>query len=125
MLIRLLFKIEHAELVNKAEMTERLAREIQAARMELAQIRARHPEPRLTLDQASQFCDDQMEHFISLSEKREELVTKAAKAKELAEKEESKTRSLREEVMKKEREAERIKEKGRMSGNGVMLPNWY
>jgi hypothetical protein len=105
-------------------MTERLAREIQAARMELAQIRARHPEPRLTLDQASQFCDDQMEYFISLSEKRDELLAKAAKAKELAEREESKTRSLREEVMKKEREAERIKEKGRMSGNGLMLPNW-
>lgn len=102
-----------------------MAREIQAARIELAQIRTRHPEPRLTLDQASQFCDEQMEHFISLSEKRDELLEQAGKAKEVADKEEAKTRSLREEVTKKEREAERIREKGRLSSDASLLPDWY
>ncbi|CAG8679735.1 4584_t:CDS:2, partial [Acaulospora colombiana] len=115
---------QYSDLVAKAERTERLTREIQAAKMELAQIRARHPEPRLTLDQASQYCDEQMEQFIALSEKRDELLAQAKNAKERAEREEAKTRMLREDVMKKEREADRIKEKVQSAGEKSGLPDW-
>ncbi|PVF92787.1 hypothetical protein CPB86DRAFT_160897 [Serendipita vermifera] len=115
---------QYSDLVAKAERTERLTREIQAAKMELAQIRARHPEPRLTLDQASQYCDEQMEQFIALSEKRDELLAQAKSAKERAEREETKTRMLREEVMKREREADRIREKVQSAGERSGLPDW-
>jgi hypothetical protein len=106
----------------KAERTERLTREIQSAKMELAQIRARHPEPRLTLDEASQFCDDQMERFIALSETKDDLAAQSVAARERADKEETKMRSLREELMKKEREVEKAKAK-QLAGEAPMLPD--
>lgn len=113
---------QHTEMIAKAERTERLIREIQNAKVQLAQIRARHPEPRLTLDQASQFCDDQMENFIAQSEKKDELAAQAAIAKERADKEEVKTRALKEELMKREREVEKNKAKMQSSG-GAVLPD--
>jgi chromosome segregation ATPase len=109
-------------MMAKAERTERLTREIQSAKMELAQIRARHPEPRLTLDEASQFCDDQMERFIALSETKDELAGQSVAARERADKEETKMRSLREELMKREREVEKAKAK-QMTGEAPMLPD--
>jgi hypothetical protein len=111
-------------MLAKAERTERLTREIQAAKLELAQIRARHPEPRLTLDEASKFCDDQMEQFIALSETKDELAAQAATARERADKEETKMRSLREELMKKEREVDKAKAK-QMAGEAPLLPDRY
>ena len=114
-------RLEYAEMVAKAERMERLVKETQAAKMELAQIRARHPEPRLTLDEASQFCDEQMEQFITLSETKEELIAQSGFARERADKEETKMRLLREELMKKEREVEKAKAK-QMTGETPMLP---
>ena len=111
-------------MLAKAERTERLAREIQNAKMQLAQIRARHPEPRLTLDQASEFCDDQMDQYISQSEKKDELAAQATIAKERADKEETRTRALREELMKREREVEKNKARMQSSG-GPTLPDRY
>jgi len=111
-------------MLAKAERTERLTREIQNAKMQLAQIRARHPEPRLTLDQASEFCDDQMDQYISQSEKKDELAAQATIAKERADKEETRTRALREELMKREREVEKNKARMQSSG-GPTLPDRY
>lgn len=111
-------------MAKKAERTERLIREIQSAKMELAQLRARHPEPRLTIDEASQFADEQMEQYLVLSEKRDEMAERATKAKERADKEETKTRLLQDEVIKKEKEADRIKMKAEASGDGAVLPEW-
>lgn len=111
-------------MVAKAERAERLAKEIQNAKMQLAQIRARHPEPRLTLDQASEFCDDQMEQFIAQSEKKDELAAQAAIAKERVDKEEIKTRALREELMKKDREVEKNKAKAQSSGGPALPDRW-
>jgi chromosome segregation ATPase len=116
---------EHDAMIKKAERTERLIREIQTAKMELAQIRARHPEPRLTIDQASQFADEQMEQYLAISEKRDDMVEQAAHANERADKAETKTRLLRDEVMKKEKEAERIKGEAEAAGDATVAPEWY
>ncbi|KAG8847730.1 hypothetical protein FRB91_011484 [Serendipita sp. 411] len=115
---------QHSDIVDKAERTERLAREIQAAKMELAQLRARHPEPRLTLDQASAIHDEQMERSISLMEHRDALAEELAGQKARMTVEEDRLRSLREDVLKKEREAERVQQTAKLQGQGNPVPNW-
>ncbi|KAG8815621.1 hypothetical protein FRC17_000642, partial [Serendipita sp. 399] len=115
---------QHSEIVDNAERTERLAREIQAAKMELAQLRARHPEPRLTLDQASAVHDEQMERSISLMEQRDALAEELATQKARMVAEEDRLRSLREDVLKKEREADRIQQTAKLQGQGAIVPDW-
>jgi uncharacterized protein involved in exopolysaccharide biosynthesis len=62
-----------------------------------------------------------MEQFIALSETKDELTAQAATTREHADKEETKMRSLREELMKKEREVDKAKAK-QMAGEAPMLP---
>ena len=111
-------------MVAKAERTEKMAREIQAAKLELAQLRARHPEPRMTIDEASAIYDQQTEKNIALTEQRDALAEIAANQKARADAEADRLRSLREDVMKKEREADRIQQKAKLKGQGALVPDW-
>ncbi|CCA67318.1 hypothetical protein PIIN_01149 [Serendipita indica DSM 11827] len=115
---------QHSEMVTKAERTEKMAREIQAAKLELAQLRARHPEPRMTIDEASAIYDQQTDRNIALTEQRDALVEMAASQKARTEAEADRLRSLREDVMKKEREADRIQQKAKLKGQGALVPDW-
>ncbi len=62
----------YAALTAKAEKAEQLAKSLQAARLEMEQLRARHPHPRMTVEEAADFSDKQIETIIILNDKKDE-----------------------------------------------------
>lgn len=94
--------------------------------MELQQLRARYPHPRLTLEEAAQFSDEQIEAIIALNDKKDEHAAEAMAAKEELKKAEERNSKLRNEVFRKEEEAAKVREKMVADGGAEIaaLSDW-